>query len=116
MIKYNQVSSIVDRVYTEDGVNKENYDVILVFLGINERTGKGQDGEGYWALDLTPKGKNEQEYSKLIEELEATGENEFAPTLPRAFVMDKSVSSIIAQAAAMGNVEVCAISMQKVRY
>jgi hypothetical protein len=29
---------------------------------------------------------------------------EFAPTLPRAFVMEKFVSSIIAQAAAMGKV------------
>jgi len=28
---------------------------------------------------------------------------EFSPTLPRAFVMEKSVSAIIAQAAAMGN-------------
>lgn len=27
---------------------------------------------------------------------------EFLPTLPRAFVMEKSVSAIIAQAAAMG--------------
>lgn len=27
---------------------------------------------------------------------------EFAPTLPRAFIMDKSISAIIAQAAAMG--------------
>lgn len=30
---------------------------------------------------------------------------EFSPTLPRAFVMEKSVSAIIAQAAAMGKVK-----------
>lgn len=29
---------------------------------------------------------------------------EFSPTLPRAFVMEKSVSAIIAQAAAMGKI------------
>lgn len=66
-VKYNKVASIVDRVYTDDGVNKENTDIILVFLGINEQQGKGEDGEAYWALDLTPKGNNEQEYAKLIE-------------------------------------------------
>ena len=30
---------------------------------------------------------------------------EFSPTLPRAFVMEKSVSAIIAQAAAMGKMK-----------
>lgn len=69
-IKYDQVASIVDRVFTEqDGFNKSNTDTILVFMGIDEREGEGTDGQAYWALDLTPKGKNEAEYTKLIQGL-----------------------------------------------
>lgn len=68
-VKYSEVSSIVDLVYTDsDSTNKNNNDIILIFLGINESQGQGEDGQAYWALDITPKGKNnEAEYTKLIE-------------------------------------------------
>lgn len=65
-IKYNQVCSAVDRVYTDCGFNKANTDTILVFLGIDETEGEGADGQAYWALDLTPKGPHQAEYSQLI--------------------------------------------------
>ncbi|EPB86877.1 hypothetical protein HMPREF1544_06303 [Mucor circinelloides 1006PhL] len=98
--KYDQVSSVVDRVYTENDVVPNNSDIILIFMGIDESQGQGEDGEFIWALDLTPQGANEEEYSGLVKGFEAQG-LEFSPTLPRAFVMEKSVSAIIAQAAAM---------------
>ncbi|KAI8090857.1 NUDIX hydrolase domain-like protein [Thamnidium elegans] len=97
-VKYDQVASIVDHVFTDEGFNKTNTDTILVFMGIDER--EDTDGEAYWALDVTPKGKNEAEYIKLIQGFESNS-LEFIPTLPRAFIMDKNVSSMIAQAAAM---------------
>ncbi|KAI9249304.1 hypothetical protein BY458DRAFT_445377 [Sporodiniella umbellata] len=98
-IVYSSVSSIVDKIYTEDGFNQNNSEVLLVFLGIDERDGKGEDGVAYWALDLTPKGKFSNELGSLAKELESL--YTFYPTIPRAFVMDKSTSAIIAQAAAM---------------
>ncbi|GAN11187.1 oxysterol-binding protein-related protein 3 isoform X4 [Mucor ambiguus] len=99
-VGYDQVASVVDRVYTESEFVPDNTDVILVFMGIDESQGQGEDGEFIWALDLTPEGTNEEEYSKLVKGFEAQ-DLEFSPTLPRAFVMEKSVSAIIAQAAAM---------------
>ncbi|CEP07912.1 hypothetical protein [Parasitella parasitica] len=98
--RYNQVASVVDRVYTENDIVPNNTDIILIFLGIDESQGQGEDGEIVWALDLTPHGVNEQEYSKIIQGFELE-KLEFLPTLPRAFVAEKSVSAIIAQAAAM---------------
>lgn len=62
-VKYSQVSSIVDRIYTDKDVNKNNSDIILVFLGIYE----SQEGQPYWALDLTPKGELKAEYDQLIQ-------------------------------------------------
>ncbi|KAI8643913.1 hypothetical protein BD408DRAFT_450980 [Parasitella parasitica] len=97
---YNQVASVVERVYTENDFVPNNTDVILIFMGIDESQGQGEDGEIIWALDLTPQGVLKQEYSKIIQEFELQN-LEFLPTLPRAFVMEKSVSAIIAQAAAM---------------
>lgn len=64
-VKYDQVASIVNHVFTTDGFNKTNTDTILVFMGIDER--EGADGQAYWALDVTPKGRNEAEYMKLIQ-------------------------------------------------
>lgn len=66
LVSYNDVASIVDKVYTEIGFNKTNDEIILIFLGIDETNGKGQDGEAYWALDLTPKGKYENELDVLV--------------------------------------------------
>lgn len=65
LVSYNDVASIVDKVYTENGFNKTNDEIILIFLGIDETNGKGRDGEAYWALDLTPKGKYEKELDAL---------------------------------------------------
>lgn len=65
-IKYNQVFSAVDRVYTDCGYNNANTDTILVFLGIDESEGQGSEGQAYWALDLTPKGVHQAEYTQLI--------------------------------------------------
>lgn len=66
LVSYNDVASIVDKVYSENGFNTTNDEIILVFLGIDETNGKGQDGEAYWALDLTPKGKYENELNALV--------------------------------------------------
>ncbi|KAI8373305.1 hypothetical protein BD560DRAFT_454156 [Blakeslea trispora] len=95
---YSDVASAVDRVYLQDSAVPENSDTTLVFLGIDER--QKEESIAYWALDITPKGTYEQEYAKLIQELESQG-FEFIRTLPRAFSMDKEASSILAQAAAM---------------
>lgn len=65
-VHYEKVASIVDKVYTEDGFNQANSEVLLVFLGIDESEGKGQDGVAYWALDLTPKGEFKEELESLI--------------------------------------------------
>ncbi|KAI9475889.1 MAG: NUDIX hydrolase domain-like protein [Benjaminiella poitrasii] len=99
-VKYNEVASIVDRVYSQQNVHDPSADIILVFLGIDESQGQGEEGESLWALDLTPKGTHEKEFSELIQGFESNG-LEFLPTLPRAFVMEKPISAIIAQAAAM---------------
>ncbi|EIE90650.1 hypothetical protein RO3G_15361 [Rhizopus delemar RA 99-880] len=99
-VDYEKVASIVDKVYTNDGFNKNNSEIILVFLGIDESQGKGEDGVAFWALDLTPKGLFENELQKLIKEFES-GTLAFCSTLPRAFTMEKSESAILAQAAAM---------------
>lgn len=66
-VGYDQVSSIVDRVYADNDFVANNTDIILIFLGIDESQGNGEDGEFIWVLDLTPQGANEQEYSKIIE-------------------------------------------------
>jgi NAD+ diphosphatase len=66
-VGYDQVSYIVDRVYTDNDVVANNTDIILIFLGIDESQGSGEDGKFIWALDLTPQGANEQEYSKIVE-------------------------------------------------
>ncbi|RCH93584.1 NADH pyrophosphatase [Rhizopus azygosporus] len=100
LVSYNDVASIVDKVYSENGFNKTNDEIILIFLGIDETNGKGQDGEAYWALDLTPKGKYENELNALVKGYESSS-FEFCPTLPRAFTLKRSTSAIIAQAAAM---------------
>lgn len=60
------MSSVVDRVYTENDVVPNNSDIILIFMGIDESQGQGEDGEFIWALDLTPQGANEEEYSRLV--------------------------------------------------
>lgn len=117
---YNDVKKAVDRVYTETGVHENITDDILVFMGIDETRGEGEEGDAYWALDLTAVGKNTEENKSLIEgkkdgllegflkyliintELESKG-YEFATTLPRAFTLPKYISAMIAQAAAMGN-------------
>lgn len=117
-VDYEKVAFIVDKVYTNDGFNKNNSEIILVFLGIDESQGKGEDGVAFWALDLTPKGLFENELQKLVKgnirlkrrriwkvliikiEFES-GTLAFCPTLPRAFTMEKSESAILAQAAAM---------------
>ncbi|KAG0765273.1 hypothetical protein G6F29_007656 [Rhizopus arrhizus] len=99
-VDYEKVAFIVDKVYTSDGFNKNNSEIILVFLGIDESQGKGEDGVAFWALDLTPKGLFENELQKLVKEFES-GTLAFCPTLPRAFTMEKSESAILAQAAAM---------------
>lgn len=65
-VGYNQVSSVVDRVYAEKEFTPNNTDIILVFMGIDESQGQGEDGEFIWALDLTPQGVNEEEYSELV--------------------------------------------------
>lgn len=63
------MSSVVDRVYTENDVVPNNSDIILIFMGIDESQGQGEDGEFIWALDLTPQGANEEEYSRLVKGL-----------------------------------------------
>ncbi|KAI8328609.1 hypothetical protein EDC96DRAFT_452768 [Choanephora cucurbitarum] len=97
-LSYSDVASAVDRVYLQDSAVPNNSDTTLVFLGMDER--QKEESVAYWALDITPKGTYEQEYTKLIQELESRG-FEFCRTLPRAFSMDKEASSILAQAAAM---------------
>ena len=99
-VKYHHVSSIVDSVYTSNGVKENITDIILVFLGVDESEGPGENGTAYWALDLTPRGAYQTEFNILLKEFESNS-LEFEPTLPRAFIMDKNISSILAQAAAM---------------
>lgn len=60
--KYSQVSSIVDCVYSGNNVNKYNTGIILVFLGINE----SEEGQAYWALDITPTGEMKAENEALV--------------------------------------------------
>ncbi|KAI8074329.1 uncharacterized protein B0P05DRAFT_473283 [Gilbertella persicaria] len=109
-LTYNDVSSAVDRVYSQESAIPDNSNTILVFLGMDERQ---EESVAFWALDVTPRGAHEQEYKELIQGkpncysfffftigLESKG-LEFCRTLPRAFTMDRSTSSIIAQAASM---------------
>lgn len=115
---YNDVSAAVDRVYNETGAHDNLTDDILVFMGIDETRGLGEEGEAYWALDVTATGKNEEANKQLIKgilliteecvandigciDLESKG-YEFASTLPRAFSLSKPISAMIAQAAAIG--------------
>ncbi|KAI8141583.1 hypothetical protein BJV82DRAFT_169440 [Fennellomyces sp. T-0311] len=104
LAKYDQISAIVDRAVPEEGGKELTGDdeIILVFLGIDEKEGTGESGEAYWALDLTPKGNNKQEFEKLIEVFEGQG-LDFSPALPRAFssTLDRETASIIAQARSM---------------
>jgi NAD+ diphosphatase len=65
-VNYKDVSSVVDRVFTENSIRNPITDIIIVFLGIDETHGKGENGEAYWALDLTPQGAYENEYTQLI--------------------------------------------------
>lgn len=70
--KYTEVATIVNKVYPDakPEVTKpvpEGDEIILVFLGIDERDGKGEHGTAYWALDMTPRGTHEEEFNKLNE-------------------------------------------------
>lgn len=72
---YTEVASIVDEIYPPGDDAKEESqkpipegnEVILVFLGIDEREQKGEDGIAYWALDVTPRGANEDRFKALAE-------------------------------------------------
>ncbi|KAI8991537.1 hypothetical protein BDF20DRAFT_813157 [Mycotypha africana] len=103
-VEYDDVASVVDRVYkNEDDTALENVtEVILVFLGLDESEGTGEEGGiAYWALDLTPKkGETEALFRSLIKGFEAKGWA-FTSTLPHAYGMEKSETAIIAQAASM---------------
>ncbi|KAG0163633.1 Peroxisomal NADH pyrophosphatase nudt12 [Apophysomyces sp. BC1015] len=72
----------------------------LVFLGIDEANGKGEDGVAYWALDITPKGIHTEEFNKLIKDFEAR-QCKFLPAQPAVFLLDHKSASIVAQARAM---------------
>lgn len=105
---YDDVASIVDKALPDQEEKKlvpEEDEIILVFLGIDERE-NANAGPVYWALDVTPKGHHEQDMKKLIDAFEARN-LEFTPALPRAFTVDKSVAAIIAQARSMGKSSLC---------
>ncbi|KAI7883134.1 peroxisomal NADH pyrophosphatase NUDT12-like protein [Lichtheimia hyalospora FSU 10163] len=95
---YDEVASIIEKALPDQDEKKlvpEEDEIILVFLGIDER-----ENDVYWALDVTPKGHHETDMKKLIDAFEARN-LEFAPALPRAFTVDKPVAAIIAQARSM---------------
>ncbi|KAI9488933.1 NUDIX hydrolase domain-like protein [Zychaea mexicana] len=100
LAKYDQVASLVDKAVPGDDGVKPDSDVMLVFLGIDEKEAAAEDGQAYWALDLTPKGPHKQELKKLVEGFKAQN-LEFSPALPRAFSIDEEAASILAQARAM---------------
>lgn len=127
--KYKEIAGVVDKVYSEaksEGTKPvpEGDEIILVFLGIDERDGKGENGTSYWALDLTPRGVHEEEFNKLnkgnrINAIFEAGDElenlpllsgfearklEYQPALPRAMTLDKPTAAILAQARAMGTV------------
>lgn len=102
---YDEVASVIEKALPEQEENKlvpEEDEIILVFLGIDER----EDNAVYWALDVTPKGHHEADMKKLIDAFEAR-DLEFSPALPRAFTVEKSVAAIIAQARSMGMLCLC---------
>ncbi|KAI7905815.1 uncharacterized protein BX663DRAFT_428418, partial [Cokeromyces recurvatus] len=98
--QYKDLASIVNLIYTKENSYNPSSNVALIFLGIDESQGQGEEGEAYWALDLTPKEADEKECKELIQVFEANG-FEFCSILSRAFTMEKSTSAIIAQAIAM---------------
>ncbi|KAI7852843.1 hypothetical protein BDC45DRAFT_443327 [Circinella umbellata] len=98
--KYDQVKSIVDKAVPEQESVKEEQDIVLVFLGIDEKEGISEEGHIYWALDVTPVGTYKQELENLVEGF-ALKNLEFAPALPKAFTIDQGIASILAQARAM---------------
>ena len=65
--KYDQVKSIVDKVVPEREITKAEQDILLVFLGIDEKEGISEQGHIYWALDVTPTGTYKQELEKLVD-------------------------------------------------
>ena len=65
--KYDQVKSIVDKVVPEREITKAEQDILLVFLGIDEKEGISEQGHIYWALDVTPTGTYKQELESLVE-------------------------------------------------
>jgi hypothetical protein len=64
-VKYKDVSTVVDRVYSETGVYENITDVILVFLGMDET--RNNEAVAVWAVDVTPQGPFETEYTKLVQ-------------------------------------------------
>ncbi|KAI9313651.1 hypothetical protein BX666DRAFT_721946 [Dichotomocladium elegans] len=105
LANYEDVASIVEgcllesREKTPAAAEDER---VLVFLGIDERDGQGIHGMPYWALDVTPRGRQKDTIEQLVKGFEARG-LEFAPALPRAFTLDRGTASVLAQARAMGN-------------
>ncbi|KAL0097851.1 hypothetical protein J3Q64DRAFT_1807668 [Phycomyces blakesleeanus] len=103
LASYSEVASLVDMIYGENkniekAVSKD--EPILVFLGVDERNAKGEEGVAYWALDVTPRGKCQESLEDLTKEFESRG-LDFAPTLPKAFKIDMRLASVLAQARAM---------------
>ncbi|KAI8983599.1 hypothetical protein BDB01DRAFT_722727 [Pilobolus umbonatus] len=99
-LHYQDVSFLVDAVYPANSSLQKDDGIILVFLGIDEREGKGEEGTSLWAIDVTPVGAYQGELKRLTEEL-TSKEYSFQPTLPGAFKMSTETSALIAQSAAM---------------
>ncbi|KAI9278208.1 hypothetical protein BDA99DRAFT_544685 [Phascolomyces articulosus] len=97
---YDQVASIVDKAIPDQENKEGDEDILLIFLGIDEKEGVAEKGDIYWALDVTAEGAHKQELEKLNEGFESK-DLEFSPALPRAFTIDRENASIIAQARAM---------------
>ncbi|KAF7726885.1 Peroxisomal NADH pyrophosphatase nudt12 [Apophysomyces ossiformis] len=93
---FNELAFIIEQF------DKETFgaEFTLVFLGIDEAGGKGEDGISYWAVDITPRGAYKDEFERLNKEFEAK-EAKFSPARPKAFLLNKKDASIVAQARAM---------------
>ncbi|KAI9028334.1 hypothetical protein CLU79DRAFT_696797 [Phycomyces nitens] len=103
LASYSEVASRVDMLYGDDKKTEELVSgdkPIMVFLGVDEREAKGEDGIAYWALDVTPQGKYQESLKELVKGFEDR-KLDFSPTLPMAFKVDMDMAAILGQGRAM---------------
>ncbi|KAI7869151.1 NUDIX hydrolase domain-like protein [Spinellus fusiger] len=102
MATYEEIASFIEIADSEKDTEETESlrfkdELLLVFLGIDKREGKGEEGIIYWACNITPRGKYADICTKIIQDYEKN-DMKFMPALSNSLSLDQETASIFAQA------------------